>query len=287
MKAIFKREFSAYIHSVVGLLFMAVTVFFFGLYGAVYNLASGYPYVSYTLSAILFLFLLTIPILSMRILADEKKQKTDQLILTAPVSVGKIVLGKYFAMAAIFLIPVAGMCIFPLFLSRFGTVPMAESYAAILAFALYGLTCMAVGILVSSFTESQVIAAVLSFAILFITYMMQGIESLISQTGNVVTKFLSIFDFQTRFSDMVNGVFDITSVVYFVSVIALLLFLTTQSIQKRRYSVSVHNISMGAYSSITVVIGIALTVVVNLIVSQLPTKYTSFDITSNHFYTII
>ena len=122
MKAIFKREFSAYIHSVVGLLFMAVTVFFFGLYGAVYNLASGYPYVSYTLSAILFLFLLTIPILSMRILADEKKQKTDQLILTAPVSVGKIVLGKYFAMAAIFLIPVAGMCIFPLFLSRFGTV---------------------------------------------------------------------------------------------------------------------------------------------------------------------
>ena len=286
MKAIFKREFSAYIHSVVGLLFMAVTVFFFGLYGAVYNLASGYPYVSYTLSAILFLFLLTIPILSMRILADEKKQKTDQLILTAPVSVGKIVLGKYFAMAAIFLIPVAGMCIFPLFLSRFGTVPMAESYAAILAFALYGLTCMAVGILVSSFTESQVIAAVLSFAILFITYMMQGIESLISQTGNVVTKFLSIFDFQTRFSNMVNGVFDITSVIYFISVIALLLFLTTQSIQKRRYSVSVHNISMGAYSSITVVIGIALTVVVNLIVSQLPTKYTSFDITANQLYTI-
>lgn len=286
MKAIFKREFSAYIHSVVGLLFMAVTVFFFGLYGAVYNLASGYPYVSYTLSAILFLFLLTIPILSMRILADEKKQKTDQLILTAPVSVGKIVLGKYFAMAAIFLIPVAGMCIFPLFLSRFGTVPMAESYAAILAFALYGLTCMAVGILVSSFTESQVIAAVLSFAILFITYMMQGIESLISQTGNVVTKLLSIFDFQTRFSNMVNGVFDITSVIYFVSVIALLLFLTTQSIQKRRYSVSVHNISMGAYSSITVVIGIALTVVVNLIVSQLPTKYTSFDITANQLYTI-
>ena len=95
---------------------------------------------------------------------------------------------------------------------------------------------MAVGILVSSFTESQVIAAVLSFAILFITYMMQGIESLISQTGNVVTKFLSIFDFQTRFSDMVNGVFDITSVIYFVSVIALLLFLTTQSILKRRWN---------------------------------------------------
>ena len=286
MKAIFKREFLSYIHSVVGLLFMAVTVFFFGLYAAVYNLASGYPYVSYTLSAILFLFLLSIPVLSMRILADERKQKTDQLILTAPVSVGRIVLGKYLAMAAIFLIPVAGICIFPIFLQKFGTVPMAESYVAILAFALYGLTCMAVGILVSSFTESQVIAAVLSFAILFITYMMQGIESLISQTGNVVTKFLSIFDFQTRFSNMTNGILDITSIVYFVSVIALLLFLTTQSIQKRRYSVSVHNISMGAYSSITVVIGIALAVIVNLIAGQIPTKYTNIDITTNQLYTI-
>ncbi len=286
MKAIFKREFLSYIHSVVGLLFMAVTVFFFGLYAAVYNLASGYPYVSYTLSAILFLFFLSIPVLSMRILADERKQKTDQLILTAPVSVGRIVLGKYLAMAAIFLIPVAGICIFPIFLQKFGTVPMAESYVAILAFALYGLTCMAVGILVSSFTESQVIAAVLSFAILFITYMMQGIESLISQTGNVVTKFLSIFDFQTRFSNMTNGILDITSIVYFVSVIALLLFLTTQSIQKRRYSVSVHNISMGAYSSITVVIGIALAVIVNLIAGQIPTKYTNIDITTNQLYTI-
>lgn len=286
MKAIFKREFLSYIHSVVGFLFMAVTVFFFGLYAAVYNLASGYPYVSYTLSAILFLFLITIPILSMRILADERKQKTDQLILTAPISVGKIVMGKYLAMAAIFLIPVAGICIFPLFLQRFGTVPMAESYAAILAFTLYGLTCMAVGIFVSSFTESQVIAAVLSFGILFLTYMMAGIENLISSTGNIVTKILSIFDFQQRYSNMVNGVLDITSIVYFVSVIALLLFLTTQSIQKRRYSVSVHNISMGAYSSVTVVIGIALAVIVNLIAAKIPVKYTNIDITSNQLYTI-
>lgn len=286
MKAIFKREFLSYIHSVVGFLFMAVTVFFFGLYAAVYNLSSGYPYVSYTLSTILFLFLLSIPILSMRILADERKQKTDQLILTAPISVGKIVVGKYFAMAAVFLIPVSGICVFPLFLQTFGTVPLAESYAAILAFTLYGLTCMAVGIFVSSLTESQVIAAVLSFAILFLTYMMQGIESLISQSGNFVTKILSAFDFQTRFSNMVNGILDLTSIVYFVSVIVLLLFLTTQSIQKRRYSVSVHNISMGAYSSITIVIGIALAVVVNLIAAKIPTKYTNIDITSNQLYTI-
>ena len=265
MKAIFKKEFSSYMHSVVGFLFMAVTIFFFALYAVVYNLLSGYAYVSYTLNAILFLFLLSIPILSMRILAEERKQKTDQLILTAPISVGKIVLGKYLAMAAIFMIPVALMCLFPLYLQQFGTIPMGETYVAILAFALYGLTCIAVGLFVSSITESQVIAAVLSFGLLFVTYMMSGIQNIISTTGNLLTKFLGVFDFYTRFSNMTTGMLDVTSVVYFVSVIVLLLFLTAQSIQKRRYSVSVRNLSMGAYSSVTVVVAIVRTVIVNMI----------------------
>ena len=286
MKAIFKKEFSSYMHSVVGFLFMAVTIFFFALYAVVYNLLSGYAYVSYTLNAILFLFLLSIPILSMRILAEERKQKTDQLILTAPISVGKIVLGKYLAMAAIFMIPVALMCLFPLYLQQFGTIPMGETYVAILAFALYGLTCIAVGLFVSSITESQVIAAVLSFGLLFVTYMMSGIQNIISTTGNLLTKFLGVFDFYTRFSNMTTGMLDVTSVVYFVSVIVLLLFLTAQSIQKRRYSVSVRNLSMGAYSSVTVVVAIVLTVIVNMIAGELPTKYTNIDVTSNQLYTI-
>lgn len=286
MKAIFKKEFLSYMHSVVGFLFMAVTIFFFALYATVYNLLSGYPYVSYTLSAIIFLFLLAIPILSMRILAEERKQRTDQLILTAPVSVGKIVLGKFFAMAAIFMIPVLLMCVFPLYLQKFGTISMGETYVAILAFALYGLTCIAVGLFISSITESQVIAAVLSFGILFLTYMMSGIQNIISSTGNLLTKFLGIFDFQTRFANMTNGILDITAVVYFISVIGLLLFLTTQSIQKRRYSVSVRNFSMGAYSSITIVIVVALTVIVNLIAGKVPSKYTNIDVTSNKLYTI-
>lgn len=286
MKAIFKKEFMSYMHSVVGLLFIAVTVFFFGLYATVYNINAGYPYVSYTLSSVLFLFLITIPILSMRIFAEERKQKTDQLMLTAPVSVGKIVCGKYLAMAAIFLIPVAAMCFYPLFLSKFGTVPMLDAYVAILSFALYGLTCIAIGMFVSTLTESQVIAAVISFGVLFVTYMMSGIETLISQSGNLFTKFLSLFDFQTRFSNMTSGVFDITGVVYFVSVILLLLFLSTQSIQKRRYSVSVKNISLSAYSSITSVLAIVLVVLANVIVGQIPSKYTSFDLTSNKLYSI-
>ncbi len=286
MIAIFKREFKSYLNSVVGFLFMAVILFFFGLYTAVYNMASGFPYISYTVSAILFLFLLTIPVLTMRILADERKQKTDQLILTAPVSVGQIVVGKYLAMAAIFMIPVGVMCVIPPFLSQFGSVPMAESYVAILAFTLYGLACLAVGMFISGLTESQVIAAVLSFGALFLTYMMSGICNLISSTGNILTKFLSVFDFQTRFAGLTNGVLDVTAVVYYVSIIIVLLFLTAQSIQKRRYSVSVKNISMGAYSSVTIVIALVIVVIVNMAAAKLPSKYTNIDVTDDGLYSI-
>ena len=162
MIAIFKKEMMSYMHSMIGFLFMAVTIFFFSLYATVYQFMAGTPYIAYTLSAIIFLFLLTIPVLSMRIFAEERRQRTDQMILTAPVSVGKIVMGKFLAMAAIFMIPVILMCILPVYLCRFGEIPFAESYVAILAFALYGLTSIAVGLLVSSITESQVIAAVLS-----------------------------------------------------------------------------------------------------------------------------
>lgn len=303
MIAIFKKEFASYMHSVIGWLFIAVTICFFAMYASVYNMAYGSPYIAYSLDAILILFFITIPVLSMRIMAEERKQKTDQLLLTAPISVGKLVIGKYMALAAIILIPVFLFCLMPLFLSRYGTVPMAESYVAVLAFTLYGLAAIAVGMFVSSLTENQVIAAVVSFGVLFLTYMMQGIESLISTTGNIVTRFLSIFDFYSYYSSMVSSVtdatgnsrlttvFDITTVIYFLSVIGLMLFLTTQSIQKRRYTISVkqysmRNVAMGAYSSITIVIAIALTVIVNLIVGKLPDKYTSIDVTTNQLYSI-
>ena len=303
MTAIYKKELHSLMHTMIGWLFMLVIICLFSIYASVYNMAYGSPYVAYSLDAILFLFFITVPILSMRVLAEERKQKTDQLLLTSPVSVGKIVLGKYLAMVTVFLIPVALFCLFPLFLSRYGTVPMAESYVAVLAFTLYGLAAIAVGLFLSSLTENIVIAAVVTFVVLFITYMMQGIKGLISSTGNLITDFLGIFDFYSHYSGMISSVtdvtgnsrittvFDVTVVVYFISVIVLMLFLTTQSIQKRRYTVSVknhsmRNITMGAYSSITIVIVIALTAAVNLIVQKLPDKYTSIDVSSNQLYSI-
>ena len=138
MIAVLKREFKSYFQSVTGWLFVALLMALFGLYFYVYNLRQGYPYIYSTLSAITIVFMLAVPVLTMRSFAEERKSKTDQLMLTAPVPIGKIVLGKYLAMAAVFTIDMLIFCIAPLVLRAFGTVPLGENYIAILAFWLYG-----------------------------------------------------------------------------------------------------------------------------------------------------
>ena len=133
MTAIYKRELKTFFTTVTGWLFVAAHICLAGLYFFAINLLSGYSNVGQSFSSILFLLLLSTPILSMRVLAEERKQKTDQLILTSPVSIGGIVAGKYLAMATVFTIPVAVMALFPLILSRYGTVSMGESYTVLLA----------------------------------------------------------------------------------------------------------------------------------------------------------
>lgn len=157
MLAIYKREFRAYFHSMTGWLFLAANLFLSGLYFFALNLRYGYASIANTMYNIVFLLLITVPILTMRMLSEERRQKTDQLILTAPVSVGKIVAGKYLSAVTVFTISTGMICVYPLILSAFGTVPFGESYTAILAYYLYGCACIAIGMFVSSLTESQVI----------------------------------------------------------------------------------------------------------------------------------
>lgn len=286
MLAIYKKELQSYFHSFIGMLFVGVSLFFIGLYYLVYCLMYGYPYFSYVISSVIVLFMLTVPVLTMKIMAEERRSKTDQLILTAPVTVGRIVMGKFLALITILAIPTAISAIYPLILLKFGSVPLGESYLAILAFFLYGMVSIAIGILVSSLTESQVIAAVLGFVLLFVGYMMPSLCSLLSSSGNMLTNILELYDLYTPFVMLLNGTLDMGSVVYYVSLTALVLFLTTQSIQKRRYSVSVKTLKAGAYSTGMIVAAVAVTVIVNLIVGQLPTTWTSLDLTSNKLYSL-
>ncbi|NLG03607.1 MAG: ABC transporter, partial [Clostridia bacterium] len=122
MLAICKRELSSIFHSVIGYVFIAVILFFCGIYFTAYNLGSGAPYFAYTLSSIIFIILLMTPILTMRIMTEDKKQNTDQLLYTAPISVTRVIIGKYLSLLITFLIPVAIFCFYPLIMSMYGTI---------------------------------------------------------------------------------------------------------------------------------------------------------------------
>ena len=287
MTAIYKRELKSYLTSMVGYLFIFFVLVLTGIYFSAYQLSAAYPKFETTLSAVTFVFLIGVPILTMRVLAEERKQKTDQLLLTAPVSVGNIVTGKYLALVTVYAIPILVLCTYPLIMSKFGTVDFGTAYTAILGFFLLGCANIAIGLFMSALTESQVIAAVLTFVLLFAFYMMNGISSFFSKTsmstcvtfgllilaaaiivytmiknvlisaavgviGEVILvivdllkssifeggiqKVLDIFNLSGHFDNFTNNIFDIKGIVYFLSVIAVCLFLTMQSILKRRWN---------------------------------------------------
>ncbi len=286
MTAIYKREVKSFFYSFIGWLFFAAMLLMMGIYFTFYNILNGYPNISYVLQGVVFLFLFAVPILTMRSLAEERKLKTDQLILTAPVSVGKIVLGKYLALLTVFAVPVIIAGIAPLILSFFGAFQIGVSYTALFGFFLYGAAGLAIGLFLSSLTESIVISAVLTFIVMFMGYLMSGLCSIISQTGNLLTQILSAFDMVGKFDMMLIGSFYVPSVVYFLSITLFFLFCTVQSIQKRRYNISSGGLKAGAYHSGLIVITATLTVVVNVLISYLPENIRSFDVTSNKMYTL-
>lgn len=286
MKAIYKRELKACFNSFIGWLFLAVVVFLTGLYTTVYSLGQGSGYLSYTLQSSMIVFIVAVPVLTMRILAEERKNKTDQMILTAPVKIWEIVLGKYLALETVFAIPCAILCLYPLLFSRYGNVPYGENYAALFGFFLYGSVTVAIGVFVSSLTESQVIAAVFSVVFVFVGYVMSGICSMISAGGNLLTKILKVYDLSSPFVDMLNGNLKITAVVYYLSLIFLFLFFTTQSIQKRRYSISVKNLKRGAFGVAQIVLISAVVLVGNLLLRKLPAEYMEFDTTKERLYSL-
>ncbi|MCM1387609.1 MAG: Gldg family protein [Bacillus sp. (in: Bacteria)] len=286
MIAIYKREVKSFLHSFIGWLFFAAMLLLMGIYFTFYNILNGYPNLSYVLQGVVVLFLFAIPILTMRSLSEERKLKTDQLILTAPVSVVKIVLGKYLALLTVFAVPVVILGLAPVILSFFGEFEIGVSYTALFGFFLYGAAGLAIGLFLSSLTESIVIAAVLTFIALFLGYQMTAVCSMISQTGNFLTAILGAFDMADKFMMMLIGSFYVPSVIYFLSVTFFFLFCTAQSIQKRRYSIVGEDLKTGIYHIGVIMVTVALTAVVNVLAHYLPENIRSFDVTSNKIYTL-
>lgn len=288
MKAVYKRELNSYFHSMLGYVFIAFLTAFTGVYFMAYNLNAGYPYFSYTLSGTMFILIIAVPILTMKCFAEERRSKTDQLLLTSPVSLSAVVVGKYLAMVTVFAVPNIIFCLYPLIIKSQGNAYFAVDYSAIFVFFLLGCVYIAIGMFLSSVTESQIIAAVSTFGILLVLFLLDGLTqflpssaianmagliiviTLIAMIIYQVTKnwvisatveavgvvacvvtyvvkdtffesLLSNFLGKLVLSDVFtnissNHLLDISGLVLFLSLILVFIFLTVQSIQKRRWS---------------------------------------------------
>ncbi|MBR1471977.1 MAG: Gldg family protein [Lachnospiraceae bacterium] len=281
MWAVFKKEWLGSFRTMIGWIFLAVTIFFMGWYFRFYGLNSGLPYLSYIISASQFIFLFTLPLLTMRSFSEERRHKTDQLLFTAPVEVWEVVLGKYLAAACVFLPVIPVMMVYPCILGIYGEVPFAENALAILGFVFFGLSALAVGIFISALTENQVIAAVLTFFVLLLSVMIPSISTMISREGNVLTRALRILELTAPFDHSLYGVLHWPSYVYYLSVIAVALFLTVYLLTARRFHVRTHGI-LGAFGNIVKAVAFLGTVVaVNVICFMVPQEKQSIDMTYN------
>lgn len=288
MTAIYRRELKAYFQSMTGYVFIAFMVLFIGIYFMAYNMMSGYPYFSYTLSGMVTIIMIGIPVLTMRSFADDRKTKTDQLLLTSPVSVAQMVLGKYFSMITVYAVPVllSGIC--PLIIKLNGNANLKADYASLLAFFLLGCVYIAIGMFISSLTESQIIAAVGTFGIILLLLLWPSLVGFLPTSAigsaagflilwsglvfavsritsygplavvleaagvlsiavlylvkkglferaltNVLEK-IAVTDVFQNFAS--HYIFDAGGLIYYISIIFLLVFLTVQSIEKRRWS---------------------------------------------------
>lgn len=287
MIAIYKRDLKGFFTGMMGYVLLAFFLAVGGLYFTVMNLMSGYPDLSYTLYNNLFVLLVLVPLLTMRSFAEERRARTDQLLLTSPVPLWRIVLGKYLAVLSVFGLAVLVFALYPLIMSRGGAVSYRQSYAALLAFFLLGAACIAIGVFLSSLNENQIVAAVCSFFVLLLAYLMPSIQTLFTvgsalamgvflvlavlggayagwhsrswglglgvfavccaailvlfrlRSAALTSAFSSLLGALCLFSPFetfVSGLFSLSAVVYYLSVTALFLFFTCQTLEKRRWN---------------------------------------------------
>lgn len=239
MKAIYKRELRSYFQSMIGYVFIAFLALFVGIYFLAYNLNGGYPYFSYCLYGVSFILMIAVPVLTMKCFAEERKNKSDQLLLTSPVSLTEIVVGKYLAMVTVFLISMLLFCFYPLVIKMNGTAYLKVDYLAMFAFFLLGCVYISIGMFLSALTESQIIAAISTFGVLMVLWLWEGIASLLP--SNAVGTFLAGIMEKTELSHIFTDIFfnnllSISGLIFYVSLIVLFNFFTVQSIQKRRWS---------------------------------------------------
>ena len=287
MTAIFLREFKGYFNSMLGWVLTSVMLLFGGLYFTAVNLQGGYTDLSYTLYSFIIVLLIFVPLLCMRSFAEEKRSRTDQLLLTSPVSIPGIVMGKYLSLLAMFAVPLGVYALYPLLMKALGAANFTASYSGLLAYFFLGAALIAVCMYLSTLTENQIVAALSGFGVLLVGYLMPAIQTLFTagsslalvvfaiilgaasliiglrsrslvlgggvfavgcialavlfsvRSAALTTAFSAVLGALALFEpflNFVNGLFDVTALVYYAGVAGLFLFLTGQALEKRRWN---------------------------------------------------
>lgn len=287
MTAVLKHELRSYFHSLTAYVFGAFLLAFIGIGAMRYNLQAAVSNFEYVLSFASLVFVVIVPVLTMRVLAEERRQKTDQLLYSLPITTVQIIAGKYLALLVLYLIPLAIIAVYPLIFAQFGEVYLPTSYGSIFAFFLLGAALLAVGVFISSLTDNQGLAAGVGIAVILFNYYSVSLSEYVSTsalgsmialvviscviglilkllTGNgslgywtgfalsaasmalyilnrdaldgLLPEIMSALSLFERFYVFVNGVFDVKAVVFYFSVIGFFLFLSVQSLEKRRYN---------------------------------------------------
>ena len=287
MIAVLKHELRNYFHSLTAYLFSAFLLVFVGIGAMLYNIQSAMANFEYVLSFVCIGMVVIVPVLTMRVISEEKKQKTDQLLYALPLKGTQIIMGKYLALLIIFLIPMCIIATYPLIFAQYGEVYLLTSYGSLLAFYIMGAAMVAIGTFISSLTENQGFAAGIAITILLLNYYSVTLAEYVSATAmgslialyviilivailikhmtrnenlaygvgllgvaalsaayyldsskfeGLLAKIMSQLSLFERFYGFVDGVFDITAIVFYVTVIIFFLFLSVQSLEKRRYN---------------------------------------------------
>ena len=234
MFSIFKREFRAYFTSPLGYVFLAIFYAFSGLFFYIFSLSIGSTDISGVFLMMFIVLMVFVPLLTMRLLSEDKKQKTDQLILTAPVSLLSVVMGKFLAAYTIFVIGVAVMPVYGFVMSTFTTISWLPIWGNTVGLLLIGGIFVSVGLFVSSLTENQMIAAIGSFFINLMILLMNTLTSALP--SGIFKDVLASVSVYSRYSEITNGIFSLSSLIFFISVIFIFLFLTVRVLEKRRWA---------------------------------------------------
>ncbi len=234
MLAILRRELSAYFNSAIGYIVMAVFYFFSGMYFYLYCLYYGSSNLTPVFSNMFMIILFLIPIITMKSFSEEKRQKTDQALLTAPVSLFEVVMGKFLGAFILYACCVAIFIVYAIVISFFTTPQWAVILCTILGMLLLGGSLIAIDIFISALTESQVIAAIISIAAGLFIYMVDSLASITQST--FLTSILSTVSFNNNFMNFTYGILNLSNFVFFISVIAIFVFLTVRVFEKKRWS---------------------------------------------------